>query len=308
MNNTKGRRRFLQAMITVPAATLTGTILNTGPAFAGDPDIRFSDSRLKTSLNAYSFNELLENGSFNLEQLLDFASDHVIDAVDLTAYYFPDYPQVPPDDFLYDLKREAFVRGVEISGTGIRNNFTEADEEKRKMDIELIKNWIVAAEKMGAPVIRIFAGQPADENISREKILDRMAPDIRQCVDFGKQHGVVVGIQNHNDFIKTPEHALQVLDKIKSDWFGLILDTGSYRSGDPYRQIEQTARHAVNWQVKEKVYIDGKEETVNLKKLIGIIRSSGYRGYLPIETLPPRDPRIAVPELLKKLKKAIGYG
>jgi len=96
-----------------------------------------------------------------------------------------------------------------------------------------------------------------------------------------------------------------VLDKISSDWFGLILDTGSYRFGDPYQEIQNTARFAINWQVKEKIYLNGKEEEVNLKKLVGIIRESGYRGYLPVETLPPSDPRIAVPALVKKLKKAL---
>ena len=51
--------------------------------------------------------------------------------------------------------------------------------------------------------------------------------------------------------------------------------------------------------------MNGQEEEVNLKKLIGIIRASGYRGYLPIEILNPSDPRVAAPDLLKKLKKAL---
>lgn len=293
-------------MFAVPVATFAGSLHPGAITGANVNTAGFNDCRLKTSLNAYSFNELLTNGTFTLDELLEFASDHCMDAVDLTAYYFPGYPEVPPDEYLFDIKRKAFIRGLEISGTGIRNDFTEPDRDKRKEDIQLIKNWIEAASKMGAPVIRIFAGQPAEEDFSREKILSWMIDDIKECVVYGRQHGVMTGIQNHNDFIKTSEQARQILDRVNSDWFGLMLDTGSYRSGDPYKEIENTARYAINWQVKEKVYAKGKEEDVNLKKLIRIIRSSGYRGYLPIETLPPGDPRIAVPELLKKLRKAIG--
>jgi hypothetical protein len=48
-----------------------------------------------------------------------------------------------------------------------------------------------------------------------------------------------------------------------------------------------------------------------LKKLIGVIRKAGYRGYLPIETLSPRggggnyDPYVVVPKFLKELRDAI---
>ncbi len=300
-----GRRKFIRSFLSAPALIAAGAWSLPEKSMAKDKIDTFGDCRLKTSINAYSFNDLLSNGSFSLDELLDFAADNCIDAVDLTAYYFPGYPEVPPDDFLYEIKRKAFMHGLGISGTGIRNNFTDPDENKRKKDVELIKNWILAASKMGAPVIRIFAGQPSEDNFDRDQVLEKMIPDIRECVNFGKSHGVMVGIQNHNDFIKTSEQAKQVLDKISSDWFGLILDTGSYRFGDPYQEIQNTARFAINWQVKEKIYLNGKEEEVNLKKLVGIIRESGYRGYLPVETLPPSDPRIAVPALVKKLKKAL---
>jgi hypothetical protein len=55
--------------------------------------------------------------------------------VDLTGYYFPDYPNVPADDYIYALKRKAFLLGLDISGTGVRNDFANPDENKRKEDI-----------------------------------------------------------------------------------------------------------------------------------------------------------------------------
>jgi sugar phosphate isomerase/epimerase len=305
MNKNPGRRKFIKSALTVPAIITAHSIIAPATSYGEDRSDSFGDCRLKTSLNAFSFNDLLMSGNFSLDEMLDFCVDNCMDAVDITGYYLPGYPNVPPDDFIYDFKRKAFIRGLEISGTGIRNNFTDPDKEKRKADIQLIKNWIECASKLGAPVIRIFAGQPADENDSWDKILDWLVDDVNECVEYGKAHGVMIGIQNHNDFIKTSGHANKILDRIKSDWFGLILDTGSYHSGDPYEEIKNTARFALNWQIKKNVYINGKEEPVDLKKLIRVIRESGYKGYLPIETLPPDNPRIEVPVLLKKLKNAI---
>jgi hypothetical protein len=40
-------------------------------------------------------------------------------------------------------------------------------------------------------------------------------------------------------------------------------------------------------------------------KIIAIIKSSGYRGYVPIETLGPGDPRIKVPAFLQKVERAL---
>jgi sugar phosphate isomerase/epimerase len=260
---------------------------------------------LKPGLNAYSFNAPLTNGVMTIDDLLEFCAEKGFPGVDITAYYFPGYPSVPPDEFLYNVKRKASRLGVEITGTGVRNDFTEPDVAKRKGSVLLVKNWIDAAEKIGAPFIRIFSGNQKPAGYSRQQVLDWMLTDIRECVAYGEAHGVIVAIQNHDDFIKTSDDVLQILKAIDSKWFGLILDIGSYRLGDPYDQIAKTAAYAVSWQIKEKVFINGRETDVDMKKLIDIIKASPYKGYLPLETLGEGDPGIKVPMLLEKLKAAL---
>jgi sugar phosphate isomerase/epimerase len=117
--------------------------------------------RLKTSLNAFSFNKPLMAKEMDLYQLLDFCAENQFDAVDITGYYFPGYPDVPSNEFIFSIKRTAQRLGLAISGTGVRNDFTMADKEKREEQILLIKKWIEVAAKLGAPVIRIFAGAGA---------------------------------------------------------------------------------------------------------------------------------------------------
>lgn len=307
MNNYSQRRKFLKSILAVPAVASAGTVLNAQTVNAGEGIAGNGNHRLKLSLNAFSFNDALLNGSMNLGQLLEFCAETGFDAADLTAYYFPGYPNVPNDEYLYNLKRKAFGLGLEISGTGIRNDFTDPDKKKRKQSIALVKKWIEAAEKIGAPVIRIFAGNQKPEGYSRDQVLNWMKNDIAKCVEYGKKHGVVVAIQNHNDFIQTAGQAIELIKMIDDPvWFGLILDTGSYRVGDPYEEIAKTAAYAVNWQVKEKIFINGAEIETDLDKLTGIIKASKYQGYLPIETLGPGDPKVKVPHLLNKLKKALG--
>jgi sugar phosphate isomerase/epimerase len=299
------RRKFLKTMLSLPFAA--EFILNNHSAVlcAQEKIIRTGGSKLKTSLNAYSWNEPLRNGSATLDDLLDYCAELGFDGVDLTGYYFPGYPNVPSDDYIYHIKRKAFLLGLEISGTGVRNDFTYADPEKRKSDVELVLQWIDCAAKLGAPVIRIFAGKQNTDGYSWDQAAEWMVNDIKECVAYGKQRGVIVAIQNHNDFIKTASDAKKILQRVNSPWFGLILDTGSFRSMDPYAEIAEAAPYAVNWQVKENIFVNGVEVPVDLSKLLKIIITSGYRGYLPIETLGAGDPKVKVRKFFTEVKSAL---
>ncbi len=257
------------------------------------------------SLNAFSFNGPLMEKKMTLEDLLETCAEIGFDGIDITGYYFPGYPNVPPDEYLYHVKRKAFRLGLDITGTGVRNDFTDPDKSKRSEHVMLVKNWIDAASKLGAPVIRIFAGTQNPKGYTREQIMEWMLTDIKECLAYGKQKGVIVAIQNHNDFILTADHAIEFIEKINSDWFGLILDTGSYRVYDPYAEIAKSAKYAVNWQIKENVFINGAEKEADIPKIIQTIHASGYRGYIPIETLGAGDPKTKVIALYKKVKDAV---
>lgn len=262
-------------------------------------------SPLKTSLNAFSFNGPLTAGKMTLEDMISYCASLGFLAVDITGYYFKGYPTVPDDDYLFHIKRFAFRNGIEISGTGVRNDFTEPDPTKRKESVKLVKAWIEVAGKLGAPVIRVFAGNQQPANFKREQILEWMTKDLYECIEHGAKHGVIVGLQNHDDFIKTADQALEIIKPLQSDWFGLILDTGSYRQNDPYAEIEKTADRAVNWQIKEKVFINGKEQDVDMDKLIRVIQRSGYTGYIPLETLGDGDPKTKITNLFNSISNSI---
>jgi sugar phosphate isomerase/epimerase len=129
-----------------------------------------------------------------------------------------------------------------------------------------------------------------------------MVKDLKACVAHGQKYGVLIGVQNHWDFLKTAEQVLQIVQMVDSEWFGVVVDTGSFRSADPYHEIAAVAPYAVSWQIKEGV---------DLKEVVRIAREAGYRGYLPIETLPGRsadagyDPHARAAQLLKELEAAI---
>jgi sugar phosphate isomerase/epimerase len=275
------------------------------------------DLPLVASLNAYSFSDLLtakdardKQQVYTLFNLLDWCADKKIKALDPTAYFFPTYPEVPSDEYLKKFKEKAASLGIVISGTGIRNDFASPDPAIRAAGVELAKKWIVAASKIGAPVVRVFSGEiPKGYENRWKEVADWMIECYKECAAYGEQYGVKIGIQNHGDMLQTAEQCMYVINGVHSKWAGLIVDTGNFKTGDPYKDIAEVVPYAINWQVKESpLGIGGKEKT-DYVKLVKIIKDGGYKGYLPIETLLVRgvsyDPFALVPDMLNELSTAI---
>jgi sugar phosphate isomerase/epimerase len=282
--------------------TFLGAPLASMAAFAADGKVsRMRGSRVRIGLNLYSFNEPLRAGTITIPDVVDYCAQHGLDALDATGYYFPGYPNVPTDDYVRELKRRAYVNGVVINGTGVRNDFSTADEAARQADVQLVKNWIEVGAKLGATVIRVFAGKEVPSGHSFDTALAWMAPLFRECAAYGKRHGVMVGLQNHNDFIKTADETIRIVKAVDSEWFGVVLDVGSLRTADPYEEIERLVPYAVSWQLKETVWYGKKETPVDLRRVKAIIR-----GFVPIETLGPGDPREKVAKFLAQIRPVFG--
>jgi sugar phosphate isomerase/epimerase len=286
------RRKFL---------TGSAVLATTSLAKAAVP--REPGVKLKIALNAYSFDKPLMAHTMTLDDVVHFCAHERVDALDATGYYFPGYPKAPSDEYVYALKRTAFLNGVQLSGTGVRNDFAVPDAAARKRDIQMVKDWIEVASKLGAPVIRVFSGRARPEGYTFDQALEWMIPAFQECAEYGKQHGVILGLQQHNDFLKTADETIRVIEAVKSPWFGDILDVGSLRTNDPYQEIEKLVPYAVSWQIKEKVGYGTKEVNTDLPRIKSIIDKVGYRGVLPFEALGAGDPRERVAAFLQQIRQ-----
>src|SRR5215510_10919143 len=141
MNDNYNRREFLKSGALFPLAAAAGLGHGGISALAETKPIkRAGGPMLKVSLNAYSFSKLLNDkvkrhgAGVDLFDLVDFCAKYNFDGFDATGYFFPGYPNVPGSENVNDLKRKAFELGVGISGSGVRNNFTQPDKTKRAAD------------------------------------------------------------------------------------------------------------------------------------------------------------------------------
>jgi sugar phosphate isomerase/epimerase len=296
------RRNFLCSSL----AAGTGLALGAGSATAIEPIQRSGSAHLRLSIAAYSFRQALDlkrkpKPAMTLDDFIDLAADMSLDAVELTAYYFP---KTTPE-YLAHLKGRCTLLGLDVSGTAVGNNFCIADAEKLRAQIDSVKQWTEHTARLGGKTMRIFAGNVAKDD-TEEQARQRCVAAIQEACDHAAKYGIYLALENHGGITGTAEQILALVKAVKHDWFGVNLDTGNFRTADPYGDLEKIAPYAVTVQVKTEIQRRGmKKEDADLKRLIDILRAVRYRGYVALEYEAAEDARTAVPRHIDALRKLV---
>jgi sugar phosphate isomerase/epimerase len=300
--NTATRRRFLHSSLIAGA----GLALGAGSTAAIEPIRRTGPAHLRLSLAAYSFRQALDlqrkpKPAMTLDDFIDRAAALNLDAVELTAYYFP---RTTPD-YLAHLKGRCTRLGLDVSGTAVGNNFCLPDADKLRGQIESVKQWIEHSARLGAKTMRIFAGNVARGD-TEEKARPRCVAAIQEACDHAAKYGLYLALENHGGITGTAEQILALVKAVQHEWFGVNLDTGNFHTDDPYGDVEKIAPYAVTVQIKTEIQRRGmKKEDADLKRLIDILRTAHYRGYVALEYEAAEDARTALPRHIEALQKLV---
>ncbi|MBY0231135.1 MAG: sugar phosphate isomerase/epimerase [Gemmataceae bacterium] len=288
------RRTFLASLLAAPAA------------LAIDPIKREGKPNLAASLAAYSYSRYLALGgkmkpTMTLEDFIDQAAKMELKAVELTAYYF----KVTTKDYVSSLRKRCEKHGLAVSGTAVGNDFCWPDEKKLAEQMGHVKKWVEVSASLGAKTMRIFAGSVKKGDMEADAV-KRAVDKIEEACEFAAKHKVILALENHGGITATPEQLLALVKPIRSEWFGVNLDTGNFQTPDPYGDLEKCAPYAVTVQLKTEVFPKGKREDADIGKIAGILRAAGYQGYVALEYEAKEDPRTAVPKHVKELMRHMG--
>jgi sugar phosphate isomerase/epimerase len=293
MNPT--RREFLHAAATIgvaPTARSKAVI---------EPIRRNGKSHLRLSIAAYGFDRHLDlkKPTMTLDDFIDRAAEMGLDAVELTAYYFP---KTTPE-YLAHLKGRCTRLGLDVSGTAVGNNFCVSDAAKLRAEIANVKQWIEHSSRLGAKTMRIFAGT-VDKGDTEEKARTRCIDAIHEVCDHAGKYGIILALENHGGITATIDQMLTLVRAIKHDWFGVNWDSGNFHSSDPYADLERLAPYAVTAHLKTQVQLTGKKkEEADLARMVGILRKAGFRGYVALEYEGEGEPKTAIPRHIEQLRK-----
>jgi sugar phosphate isomerase/epimerase len=261
-----------------------------------------------------SFKPEFAAGQMDDVKFIDLCSMLELDGVDLNMGSLASLEK----DHLKKIKKACLERGLSIACLGVSNDFGRPPQEQDAVEKQ-VRQGVDTAQFLGAPVVRLFAGNVRTGQ-AREEVWKRAVEGLRRSAEYGEKAGVMVGLQNHNhtNVTSTGDDVVRLLKDVNHPWCSHILDTGQYlgspgasgaQDGDPrkydlYRSIEKTAPLAVFVRAKLYRVQRQKEEWLDYDRIFKILRGVKYQGFVSLvyEGWKDLDAPHAVPIGVKLLR------
>ena len=263
----------------------------------------------KTAVTIYSLHPYCRDGRMSVVGFVEYAARIGAAGVDL-GYFWTDEDRE---------SREAAARiadlGLVLSGYIVGNNFALADDpDHRRTEIDKVKHAADRAAAMGAPNLRVFAGQPR-EGVAWEQGRVWVAECLAELVEHAGAQGVKIALEDHHGLAASADHLLWYKKQIPDPNFGFNVDIGNFVFGGDtcVEACRRTAPFAVHAHVKDFILEEGGrpkacavgEGDVDAAACIAAIARSGYDGYYSIEFEGAEDARVGVEKSLRFLEDAL---
>ncbi len=273
-----------------------------GLSAALSPTVNFASAQmhntspLRISLAQWSLHRAYGNNSLKPQ---NFAADAKnmfnINAVEYVA------------DFYKEQKNQAsFWKKMNTlaSDNGVTNLLIMVDGEgelgssldmERKTAVENHFPWVEAAHEMGCHSIRVNAfGKGTDTQIKRA-----LVDGLGRLTEFSAQAGINILIENHGLQSSNAAFIVDVIKKVDNPYLGTLPDFGNWCLSkewggtennscpyiyDPYRGVAEFMPFAKGVSAKAYAFgADGNETQMDYRRLLEIVRDSGFNGHIGIE-------------------------
>ena len=120
--------------------------------------------------------------------------------------------------------------------------------------------------------MRIFAGnlQPGQSLAEAQK---NCVESIEACAEHAARRGVLLGLENHGGIVAEADSLLAIVKAVDSDFCGINLDSGNFKTDDPYGDLERCAPYAVSVQIKTEIQPRGQEKReADLARIVEIVK------------------------------------
>lgn len=198
-----------------------------------------------------------------------------------------------------ELKKRSSDHGLENVLIMVdEGDLSTADEAARKATIEAHHKWIDAAAGLGCHSIRVnlFGG-------STEKTpqiwMDKSAQSLRQLCETAQKSNINVIVENHQLLSSDAAKVAAIMRDVNMKNCGTLPDFGNFcleREGgqrfegkctkeyDRYKGMQELLPFAKGVSAKSYDFnAAGEETTIDYKKMLQLVKASGYKGFIGVE-------------------------
>lgn len=287
---TLERRNFLQSL---GCAAVAGAAIVNGQAStaaAQDKKGFFEISLAQWSLNRQFFGR---EGVTKLDPL-DFAviakKECGINAVEYVNQFYKDVVKKP--DYVAELKKRAEgegVKGLLIMCDG-EGNLGDPDTKRRLTAVRNHVKWLDWAKELGCHSIRVNAASDGKLTYAEQQKL--AADGLRRLCEMGETYELNVIVENHGGLSSHGAWLRGVMEMVDHPRVGTLPDFGNFhiKRGDDgleydrYLGTYELMPFAKGVSAKSHDFdADGNEKHTDYKRMLKIVKDSGFKGYVGIE-------------------------
>ena len=251
--------------------------------FAGICNSVFSQNKVKISLAEWSLHKSIQSGKMtNLDFPRIARTQFNIGAIEYVSVLFETKSSVEDTIYLQKLKNECdkyhvISNLIMVDGEG---NLGDTDLAKRDIAVSNHYKWVKAAKFLGCHSIRVnAAGEGPPEEVQKAAI-----DGLGKLCDYASTYHINIIVENHWGNSSNPEWLIPVIKAVNKSNCGLLPDFGNFDQADRYMAVEKMMPFSKG--VSAKTYnfdASGNETKIDYRKMMDIVRKSGYKSYVGIE-------------------------
>ena len=253
--------------------------------------------------------ELCIKRSMTIFDWIKMARTLDIEGVELYNGFLPSFDE----NYLQGVRGALEAAGLEAPMFCYSPNFTEPDPLRRAKEVEAEEKIMQIAAFFRARTCRVLSGQRYPE-ISRQEGVRWVVEAIRSLLPKAEELGLILAIENHykDNYWKYPEFAqrsdifLEILDKIRSPWFGVNYDPSNalIAGEDPIELLQAVKYRLVSMHASDRYLAGGTlddlrqdsvgyasilrhgvigQGMIDYDRIFEILQSINFNGWISIE-------------------------
>ena len=296
------RRDFIKTTAILTGGASLGSILS-----CADNKMSFKISLAEWSLNRTLFSGKLDHLDFCRVAKKDFG----INAVEYVNQFF--FDKAEDRSYLKEMKDRAEDLGVInlLIMCDKEGDLGDPDQNQRTEAIENHYKWAEAAKFLGCHSIRVNARSEG----SYDEQIHLAAEGLRKLTEYGDSIGINTIVENHGGLSSNGKWLASVIEKVDHPRCGTLPDFGNFKlEGDDwydrYLGVKELMPYAKAVSAKSNDFnSDGEETNTDYYKMMNIVLSEGYSGYVGIEyegrSLDEMSGIRATKKLLEKVRRSL---
>lgn len=237
---------------------------------------------LKFAVQQYSFNKQLRSAELSM---LDYPSA-VVGGTGIKAleYYNGHMEDKAGDtDFFQEIKKRCDDLGAVNTMMLCRSKpaLDSPEASERESAIEGYRPWMEAMKILGGQYIRVDVRSGGD---AEEQKKHAVAGLNALCAVAQADYEMGIVVENHGGHSGNGEWVADVMKAVDLENCGTLPDFQNFKDYDPYLGVEEMMPWAKIVCAKSKAFDDkGNEVNVDYRRMLKIVKDSGFRGYIGIE-------------------------